>query len=186
VNYQGGETVQTDYGSYGGANTLALIGIGLGALGGFAQGQSIAQGYAGTAESAEFASKQVRAQGKYKALRSTIAMRRTVGAQVSTFGALGIVGNTGSALDDISETVKEMTLSKMMDAWNTEQTARGYEIEAEDYRKAAKKSRQSGLLGLAGTAAGAAIGYVVGGGLLGAAIGAGVGGGVGNAVGSLS
>jgi hypothetical protein len=154
---------------------LGLLGVGLMGFGEFAQGQAQARGYAQTAESAEIAAQDVRAQGKYKAMRSTIAMRRTVGAQVSTFGTLGIVGNTGSALDDISETVKEMTLSKMMDAWNTNITAQGYEREAEDYRKAAKKSRMSGLGGLAGTIVGSTI----------PGIGPAAGGAIGGAIGSL-
>lgn len=137
---------------------LQWVGVGAKMASDFAGSMSEARAYGQTAESIKMAIGAVEGQTKYKALRSTLALRKTIGSQMSTFGAFGIVGNTGSALDVIRETVKESVLSKLMDRWNANMIIAGYEQAIDDYKKAKSRAEDSARMGLVGGILGGIIG----------------------------
>jgi hypothetical protein len=127
-----------------------VAGAALSAASVYEQGMATAAGYAQSKHGAQMAAKEVWRRRNYEQWRNAVYARKTVGTQMNTFGALG-VELQGTAIDDLAETMKELTLEKVMTARNEKAEALGYEQAAKDYAKAESRAKRGAALGAAGT-----------------------------------
>jgi hypothetical protein len=138
-----------------GSKTARGIGYGLQGLGNWMSSEAQSGKYVSDAETAELASKESLQKGQYEAWRNDVFTRQLTGDQMAEFGAMGLELQ-GTAIDVLSETMKERSMDKMMALRNARMESEGYAREASSFRKAARSSRTSGLLGLAESGVGIA------------------------------
>jgi len=147
----GGDTLGKGGSSYGGgmAGAGSLIGTGIQSMSMVKQGQLTAAGYTSQAKALEMAAAEVRKRRKYEMWRNEVYGRRLVGQQMNTFGALG-VELQGTAIQDLADTMRELTLEKLMVARNAKAEATAYDVAAKDFRTAAKKTKRAATIGAFG------------------------------------
>ena len=123
------------------------LGYGLQGLSSYMGGQAQAASYVGGASSAKFASEETKRKSKYSSWRSQLALQLVSGSQRNAYGVAGIELE-GTAVDVLAETAKELTLDRLMEQRNAKAEAYGYKLQEADYKKAAKASKQSGVMGM--------------------------------------
>ena len=99
-----------------------------------------------------FAADETKRRSQYEAWRNDVYARRTIGSQRHAFGAAG-VELSGTAIDVRAETMKELTLDKVMGLRNAKAEENALRAEAKDAENAYKRARKSGRVGTAIAAA---------------------------------
>jgi len=84
--------------------------------------------------------------GKYEKWRHVLMQRQAVGEQVATYGSLGLALE-GTAVENLAETVKELTYEREMGAEVNRAEVRGMRVAAKDLRKAASRAKSGGIFG---------------------------------------
>ena len=119
----------------------ATASAGGGLMGGYVQGL----GYDYEANKSLQAAELIEKQWGYESWRRDLASRRFLGTQRAGFGAAG-VELSGSAIDDLAESAKMMTLDKLMGGWMTTIAAAQHRADAKFNKWAGKSARQTGVL----------------------------------------
>ena len=102
-------------------------------------------------------------QGVAASEQQSIAARRKIGSMVAGYGASGVVGGSGSAMDVLADSVRAATLDNLNVKYNYQLKAMGYRNQASLDDSNAKNSRTAGVFkAVGGVMDGAAAAYTAG------------------------
>lgn len=92
-------------------------------------------------------------QGVAASEQQAISARRKIGSMVASYGASGVDGGSGSAMDVLADSVRMATLDNLTVKYNYQLKALGYRNQASLDDSNAKNSRTAGVIKAAGTVA---------------------------------
>lgn len=120
-------------------------------IGAGAQGESNAAASRYNAQIAQQNAQIAEQQGVAAAEQQDIAARRKIGSMVAGYGASGVDGGSGSAMDVLADSVRAATLDNLNVKYNYKLKAMGYNNQATLDQSNAKNSSTSGGLNAIGT-----------------------------------
>jgi len=130
----------------------AIVGTGLSVYGAIQQGQMTSDTLNTQAQNLDAQAKEAESKGQYDAMREQLISGQKIGTSVAAYGASGVAGNSGSALDVIQASHQNAELDRM-------NILHGADIRAINYENQASMDRygaQSAKLGSYWQALGAA------------------------------
>lgn len=123
-----------------------VIGKALSAYGAYQAGKAQAAGYKHERQRATFAAGEVERAARYDSWRMALSRRQALGSQRATYAALGLSTTEGTAIDNLAEAAKMLTLDKLMMQRGAKIEAQQHREDAKFYRKAEKAAKKSGAL----------------------------------------
>lgn len=129
------------------AAPMMVASAGISAVGSIMQGQSQAGASRYNAEVAQQNATIAEQQGEAAAEQQSVAARRKIGSMVANYGASGVDGASGSALDVLADSARMAALDNLTVKYNYKLKAMGYQNQAALDQSNAKNSETSGALG---------------------------------------
>lgn len=128
--------------------TLAAIGMGLQAFGSFEASQATASALGEQASAARRNAKMAKLEAQFEAEARVIQARKMMGEQVTDFAAAGVSG--GSPFAVMSESLVNAEMDRLSVLFGGNIRSRNFMAEAEGKAKAARRTREAGVIGLLG------------------------------------
>lgn len=126
--------------------SFSYVGSALKAFGAYQAGKAQAAGYKHERQRATFAAGEVERASRYDSWRMALNRRQALGSQRATYAALGLSTTEGTAIDNLAEAAKMLTLDKLMMQRGAKIEAQQHREDAKFYRKAEKAAKKSGTL----------------------------------------
>ena len=127
-----------------------LVGTGISAFGIFEEGRQEEKAQKFNAQVAEQQATLTREASILEVFKARKRLKALTGTQIAKFAKAG-VAFTGSPLDVIQDSIADVELDIAIDKFNREVSARGFESEAEQRRRAGRLARESGQIRAATT-----------------------------------
>lgn len=109
------------------------------------EGRAQAKSLKAQARSKELQAVDVGKVARYEQWRRNLAQRKAIGTQIATYANLGLELE-GTPIENLAETVKELTLERQNAMFESRSEIQGLNTEAKELRKAASRARQSSIV----------------------------------------
>ena len=133
------------------AIAMMAVGTAVNAYGQYQAGKAQKRAYEYNAQVQEQNAKMAQEQAEYEARRQKSRTRKMLAAQRVAYNASGVVGNAGTALDTLRQTMMEGEMDRMAILYGGDVEAVNQRSQAALSRMQGKAAYKAGMFGAAGT-----------------------------------